>query len=99
MLMRRPNEPMNASGTFVFKETTVEACFSDGKWHVTANGHEAINTHLGEATRILLAPIAKGSTSTLIAEILTWHESAQASESMRVSLEARVPATRTPRTS
>jgi hypothetical protein len=57
--------------TFVFEGVEVKASFhSDSKWHVRTKGVEAVNTHLGTATRILFDPKFHGDTRALIREIL-----------------------------
>jgi hypothetical protein len=58
-------------GTFVFEGVEVRASLhSDAKWHVCTKGVEAVNTHLGTATRILFDPKFHGDTRALIREIL-----------------------------
>lgn len=57
--------------TFMFEGLEVTASFrSDSKWHVRTKGLEAVNAHLGTATRILFDPRFHGYTGPLIQEIL-----------------------------
>ena len=69
-LRRESAEANQPACTVFFEGIEVEAFWSDSKWHVRAAGHEAINPHLGEATRILFKPSLHADTASLIQEIL-----------------------------
>jgi hypothetical protein len=60
-------------GSFIFEGVDVEALLTDdGQWHVRSGGCEAMERHLGAATRILFNPSNHASTRSLIDEILAW---------------------------
>lgn len=69
--MERSAQADRNADTFVFEGVEVKASFRpDSKWHVHTRGVEAVNSHLGTATRMLFDPRFHGDTSALIHEIL-----------------------------